>query len=261
MPQLNGYGQWVGDEVSGWSARPRPEPVRLEGRYIAVQPIALDHAPALFDALGGPRNEPLWTYRTTERPDDVDGMRSLIEHTLAASDSVTFSLVPADGTAAGVASLMRMDPLAGVVEVGAVLFAWPLQRTRAATEAIHLLMRHVFDELGYRRLEWKCDALNEPSQRAACRLGFGYEGRFRQHMVTKGRSRDTDWFSVTSLEWPEVRRAHEQWLDQANFGPDGQQLVSLSSLTAWSQWPPASTTPTARPPGAVSGPPGGGVCH
>jgi RimJ/RimL family protein N-acetyltransferase len=125
----------------------------------------------------------------------------------------------------------RVEPLHGQVEVAAVIFARALQRTTAATEAIHLSMRYAFEELGYRRFEWKCDSLNEPSRRAAVRLGFVYEGRFRHHMVTKGRNRDTDWFSVTDAEWPTVKAAHEKWLDPANFDTAGRQRARLSDLT------------------------------
>jgi RimJ/RimL family protein N-acetyltransferase len=140
-------------------------------------------------------------------------------------------LRPVGGAPSGIASYTRIDPATGQIEVAGVLFARSLQRTRAATEAIHLLMRHAFDDLGYRRFEWKCDSLNEPSRRAAARLGFTYEGRFRQHMVTKGRNRDTDWFSVTDTEWPAVRGGHEAWLDPANFDGDGRQRTALSD--AW----------------------------
>jgi len=154
-------------------------------------------------------------------------MTELIARTLAAPDLLTFALVPRGGRPSGLASYTRLDPATGQVEVAGVLFARSLQRTRAATESIHLLMRYAFDELGYRRFEWKCDSLNEPSRRAADRLGFTYEGRFRHHMVTKGRNRDTDWFSVTDAEWPAVRAAHEAWLDPANFDEDGVQLSRL----------------------------------
>ncbi len=126
---------------------------------------------------------------------------------------------------------MRIDPHHGQVEVAGVLLGRALQRTRAATEAIHLLMRNAFD-LGYRRFEWKCDSLNEPSRRAALRLGFVEEGRFRNHMVTQGRNRDTDWFSLTDGEWPAVRTAHERWLDPANFDDEGRQRVALAAMRA-----------------------------
>jgi RimJ/RimL family protein N-acetyltransferase len=231
VPAENEFGQPVGDVVPGWEPRKAPAPVTLTGRYIRVEPLSVDHAADLHAVLCGADDRELWTYRATEPPATVDGMAELITATLAAPDLLTFALVPAGGTAAGIASYTRIDPAHGQVEVAGVLYARTLQRTRAATEAIHLLMRHAFEDLGYRRFEWKCDSLNEPSRRAAARLGFGYEGRFRNHMVTKGRNRDTDWFSVTDADWPRVRAAHETWLDPANFDAGGRQLTSLSDLT------------------------------
>jgi RimJ/RimL family protein N-acetyltransferase len=136
------------------------------------------------------------------------------------------------GAAAGIATLMRVDPANGSAEVGAILYARSLRRTRSATEAIHLLARHLFDDLGYRRFEWKLDCLNEPSARAARRLGFTYEGRFRNALVYKGRNRDTDWFAMTDADWPRIREAHQRWLDPANFDDAGVQRTSLSALTA-----------------------------
>ena len=232
VPETNEYGQQVGDLVTpAWSPRARPDTVTLTGRYVVVEPLAVEHAAALLGAVCGPEDRSLWTYRATEPPADLDEMTELIARTLATPDLLTFALVPEGRAAEGIASYTRLDPATGQVEVAGVLFARSLQRTRAATEAIHLLMRYAFDQLGYRRFEWKCDSLNEPSRRAAVRLGFTYEGRFRHHMVTKGRNRDTDWFSVTDAEWPAVRAAHEAWLDPANFDADGRQRASLTALT------------------------------
>ena len=231
MPETNDHGQPVGDPVPGWTTRPRPVPVELSGRYVRLEPLSTAHAPALHDALCNPGDDVLWTYRPTDPPADVPGMVDLIEQTLAVPEWVTFALVPQGQEAQGLASYMRIEPTTGQVEIAGVLYAASLQRTRAATEAIHLSMRHAFDDLGYRRFEWKCDSLNEPSRRAARRLGFTYEGRFRNHMITKGRNRDTDWFSVTDAEWPVVKAAHERWLDPTNFDDAGGQLTSLSSLT------------------------------
>lgn len=231
MADVNEHGQPVGDVVPDWTARPRPEPVVLTGRYVRLEPLSTHHAPALHAALCNPGDEPLWTYRPTDPPADVPAMVELVEQTIAVADWVTFALVPTGQDAQGIASYMRIEPTTGQVEIAGVLYARSLQRTRAATEAIHLAMRHAFDDLGYRRFEWKCDSLNEPSRRAATRLGFTYEGRFRNHMITKGRNRDTDWFSVTDAEWPAVRAAHERWLDPANFDEAGTQLTSLSDLT------------------------------
>ena len=231
MAEVNEYGQPVGDPVE-WAPRQRPQPVSLAGAYVTVEPLAVRHAPALHKELCGLDDRPLWTYRPTEPPGDGAAMVALIEAHLCDPQLVPFALVPRSGDAAGIASYTRIDPRTGQVEVAGVLFSRRLQRTRAATEAMHLLMRHAFDELGYRRYEWKCDSLNEPSKRAAHRLGFRYEGRFRRHMVTKGRNRDTDWFSITDLDWPSVRAAHQQWLSPANFDGAGRQRVELSRLTA-----------------------------
>jgi RimJ/RimL family protein N-acetyltransferase len=229
VPETNEYGQPVGDLVPDWSPRPRPDAVTLAGQYVVVEPLAVAHAVALLASTCGPDDRPLWTYRATEPPTDLDEMAELVARTLATPDLLTFALLPEGRAAEGIASFTRLDPATGQVEVAGVLFARTMQRTRAATEAIHLLMRYAFDDLGYRRFEWKCDSLNEPSRRAATRLGFHYEGRFRHHMVTKGRNRDTDWFSVTDAEWPGVRAAHEAWLEPGNFDEDGRQRTSLSA--------------------------------
>lgn len=227
MPEANEFGQRIGDIVPGWTPRPYPTPVRLAGRYVVLEPLAPSHAPDLQAALGGTANRDLWTYRPTEPPDDVAGMEALVVEMLAVPGVETFAVRPGNGTAAGVTSLTRIDTTTGQVEVAGVLYARDLQRTPASTEVTHLLMRWAFDTLGYRRFEWKCDHFNEPSRRAALRLGFTYEGRFRAHMITKGRRRDTDWFSVVVEEWPVVRAAHERWLAPENFDDDGRQRSRL----------------------------------
>jgi RimJ/RimL family protein N-acetyltransferase len=140
----------------------------------------------------------------------------------------TYAIAGEDGSVSGTFALCSADPANGCVELGWVLLGGALARTRAATEAFHLVMAHVFDDLGYRRLEWKCDSLNEPSRRAAERLGFTYEGTFRQHRVVKGRNRDSAWFSITDAEWPALRARNEAWLAPANFDADGRQLTALA---------------------------------
>ena len=230
--RTNEHGQPVGDDVPAWSTRERPAPVLLEGRHVRLEPLSGEHPAALHEALCGPEDLPLWTYRAGEPPRDVAEMARLVTAHAADTDTVTWAIVPEGGAAAGLATFMRIDPDHGQVEVAGVLYARSLQRTRAATEAIHLFLRYAFEDLGYRRFEWKCDSLNEPSRRAALRLGFAHEGRFRHHLVVKGRNRDTDWFSITDAEWPAVRAAHERWLDPANFDAGGQQRTSLSGLTA-----------------------------
>jgi RimJ/RimL family protein N-acetyltransferase len=234
MPDRNEHGLPVGDVVEGWEPRSRPQPVTLAGRYVRVLPLSSAHYAELFRSLCGPDDGDLWTYRPVDRPTSLPELWMHLAAVLESPVDVTFTLVPTEGELAGqpagLASYLRVEPATGQVEVGGVLFARGLQRTRAATEAIHLLMRHAFDDLGYRRFEWKCDSLNEPSRRAAVRLGFAYEGRFRHHMIVKGRNRDTDWFSVTDDEWPAVRAAHEQWLDPVNFDDEGRQLTALSDV-------------------------------
>lgn len=231
MPPTTENGQQVGEEVPGWTPLEPVVAVPLPGRYVLLEPLAVTHAEALHAELCDDASRPLWTYRPTHPPADAEGMRELIRAHLGAPDLETLAILPEGGPAAGIASYTRIEPLHGQVEVAGVLYASSLQRTRAATETIHLMARHAFDTLGYRRFEWKCDSFNEPSKRAARRLGFVYEGRFRHHMVTKGRNRDTDWFSITDTEWPRIRTAHERWLDPANFDESGSQRTSLSDLT------------------------------
>nr|WP_218910493.1 GNAT family protein [Nocardioides thalensis] len=183
------------------------------------------HYADLFAATCGEDDDALWTYRPIAKPTKLP---DLWMHLAGVVESdLTFAILPEGRRAEGFASFLRIDPRTGQVEIAGVLFGRTLQRTRAATEAVHLLMRYAFEDLGYRRFEWKCDSLNEPSRRAAERLGFVYEGRFRNHMVIKGRNRDTDWFSVTDAEWPRVRAAHEAWLDPSNFDAEGSQRSRL----------------------------------
>ena len=231
MSPTNHHGQRVGDEVPGWSPRPRPEPVGLDGAYVRVEPVGPQHVASLFTALCQPQDDPLWTYRFAPMPLDLAALDREVADWMAATDALTFAIVPLGGVASGVATYTRIEPAHGQVEIASVLFSRALQRTREATEALHLLSGHVFDDLGYRRLEWKCDALNEPSRRAAYRLGFRHEGRFRHHLVVRGRARDTDWFSITDAEWPQVRAHQARWLAPDNFDTDGRQRTSLSTLT------------------------------
>ena len=230
MVELNSFGQEVGVVVEGWESRPAPSPVLLAGRYVRVVPLDSVHFSDLFDAVCGEDDASLWTYRPIPVPASLADLWMHLAGVM--ENALTFALVPTEGERAGrpsgIVSLQRVDPATGQVEAAGVLYSRDLQRTRAATEAIHLLMAYAFDDLGYRRFEWKCDSRNEPSRRAALRLGFSYEGRFRNHMIVQGRNRDTDWFSVTSEEWPAVKSAHEAWLAPENFDSEGRQLTSLS---------------------------------
>jgi RimJ/RimL family protein N-acetyltransferase len=218
VTRRNEHGQPVGEPVD-WTPRAQVAPVTLVGRTVTLEPLAEEHADDLAGALLG--HPEIWTYTPFGPYDDAAGIASYVAGHLANPDHVAFAVV-VDGRAVGVELLMRIDATQGVVEVGGIVLSPALQRTTASTEAAYLLARHVFDDLGYRRYEWKCDSLNEPSRRAAARLGFAYEGRFRQALVYKGRNRDTDWFSITDNEWPELRDAFEAWLDPANHGPHGQ---------------------------------------
>ena len=228
-PPTNDHGQPIGEPVD-WVPRDLPGPVILHGRYVTVSGLEHAHTEDLFAALARPEHDALWTYRPAERPATRSAMETFVGGLLSHPTEVTFVITPEGRGPEGIATLMRVDPSNGVVEIGGILLAPSMQRTPASTEAMYLLAHHVFDALGYRRYEWKCDSHNEPSRRAAARLGFTYEGRFRQALVYKGRNRDTDWFSITDAEWPRIRAAHEAWLDPANFDEDGHQRRRLGEL-------------------------------
>ena len=222
----------VGDPVPGWTRRPPVVPVALHGRYVDLEPLAPSHADDLFAATCG---DPLrWTYLFDEMPATRSAFQAYVDQRAAHRDPASVAIVPRGGRTAGVASWMRCDPQQGAVEVGSILFGEGLARTAAATEAMVLMARHAFEDLGYHRYEWKCDALNAPSRRAAARLGFTFEGLFRQAVVYKGRNRDTAWFSITDVEWAALAPAHDSWLDPDNFEDPvtGRgQRTSLSHLT------------------------------
>jgi RimJ/RimL family protein N-acetyltransferase len=212
-------------------ALPRPVPphVILRGRYVTLAPLAEEHAEGLLAAFTDPAG---WTYLGTDEPfADLAAARAWTAEKATSRDPLFYTLL-VDDRPLGVLSFLRIAPAAASIEVGNIHLSPALQGTRAATEAQYLLMRHVFDDLGYRRYEWKCDALNAPSRRAALRLGFSFEGIFRQALVYKGRNRDTAWFAMIDGEWPALRGAFERWLDPANFDPEGQQKTALSRLTA-----------------------------
>ena len=215
-----------------WKVAPRLGPVTLRGRSVTLEPLnAESHTAALWRAVRG--HDQLWTWLLDGPYATESDLRRAIEMKQAATDAVFLAIVPAaTGEAAGWASYMRMEPAHGVVEVGNILLTTSLQRTTAATEAMFLMASHVFDDLGYRRYEWKCNAKNHPSRRAAERLGFTFEGIFRQHMVVKDQSRDTAWFSMLDREWPARKRAFEAWLAPANFLNDGQQRQSLQAASS-----------------------------
>jgi RimJ/RimL family protein N-acetyltransferase len=228
----NHLGQPVGAPVVGWSPRPRPPRTAMAGRFATVEPLDPErHAAQLFAAYAEDTAGRIWTYLPRGPYASSDEYRSWAEAASPGEDPLVLAILDnITGEAVGTASYMRIEPAIGVIEVGSITYSPRLQRRPAATEAMYLMMRRVFDELGYRRYEWKCDSLNEPSREAAARLGFRYEGLFRQASITRGGNRDTAWFSVIDSEWPALKAAFERWLEPANFSPDGTQRRSLASL-------------------------------
>ena len=213
-----------------WKAVSPPLPVTLRGQYVTLKPLdALQHGPSIWEAVRD--QDQVWTWLADGPYSNKADLCQALAEKQASTSAVFFAILPEGhpSTAAGYASLMRIEPTHGVVEVGNILLSPILQRTRAATEAMYLMARYIFEDLGYRRYEWKCNALNEPSRRAALRLGFSFEGIFRQHMVIKDRNRDTAWFAMLDHEWPVRKQALETWLDPANFDPSRTQKSRLNA--------------------------------
>ena len=227
--RANQFGQPIGPPVEDWAPRPHPQRRIIEGRYCELQPLDPGrHADALFRAFAeGDGSD--WTYLPDEPPVDRSAYRALLMERAETRDPLHFAIVVA-AEPIGTVALMRIDPANGAVEIGHVVFSPRLQRTRAGTEAIVLLLRMAFDELGYRRVEWKCDALNAPSRQAALRYGFTFEGMFRKAVVVKGRNRDTAWFSLVDDDWPARRSDFVAWLDATNFDASGRQVRELQLI-------------------------------
>jgi RimJ/RimL family protein N-acetyltransferase len=225
-PRTNEFDQPIGEPVV-WSVREPVRPVTLVGRWSRVEPLARHHLDQLYRSLVLESPDSVWTYLAAGPFSEPTGLFATLRELADDPGALPHALCLPDGRAVGMASYLRLDHRNGSVEVGWIAMAAELQRTTAATESMYLMMRHVFEDLGYRRYEWKCDSLNEPSRRAAARLGFTYEGTFRNAQVYKDRNRDTAWFSITDAEWPEIRRAFEEWLDPANHGDDGGQRAPL----------------------------------
>jgi RimJ/RimL family protein N-acetyltransferase len=205
-------------------AKGPPQRIVHEGRYARLEPISAAHARDLFAAAGPER----YTYLLSYPPKDEAEMSSRLADESARDDPLAFAVIDkATGLAEGRQSLMRITPEHGCIEIGGILWGDRIARTRIATEAQYLFTRHVFDDLGYRRYEWKCNALNLPSRRAAERFGFTFEGIFRQHQIIKGQNRDTAWFAMIDGDWPRIRAGYERWLDPSNFEADGMQKSKL----------------------------------
>ena len=229
--RTNQLGQPIGDSVLAWRPPPPPPRTPMVGRYGSLAPLdPAAHAAGLFDAFAEDREGRNWTYLLAEPFDSLDRYRAFLEAHATGDDPMFFTILDRAERPVGVASYLRVAPSAGSIEVGHIHYSNRMQRTPLATEAMYLMMKRVF-ELGFRRYEWKCDSLNAPSRAAALRLGFSFEGVFRQALVYKGRNRDTAWYSVIDSEWPALRAAYEAWLDPANFDADGRQRRRLSELT------------------------------
>ena len=204
----------------------------LDGRFATIVPIGKDHSDAIYSATAGAANDHLWDYMAEGPFPSRAAFDASWERKLVSADPFFFTILDTQTkTPLGYAALMRIDPANSCIEVGNIVYTPELQRTAAATEAQYLLARYVFEVLGNRRYEWKCNALNQPSRRAALRYGFQYEGTFRQHMIVKGKNRDTAWFSMLDSEWPARKGAFEAWLEPSNFDAAGRQRQALGRAT------------------------------
>jgi RimJ/RimL family protein N-acetyltransferase len=229
----NEMGQPIGVPVEDWEPRPQPPRTALAGRFCRLEPLDPDrHAAELHAANSEDREGRMWTYLPFGPYPDLAAYVAASRAAAASTERLTYAIVDgATDKATGVASYLNIKPASGSIEVGALAYSPALQRRPASTEAMFLMMRRVFDELGYRRYEWKCNSLNAPSRAAAERLGFRYEGIFRQAEVVKGRNRDTAWFAITDGDWPGLKDAFTRWLAPENFDALGRQRVSLSAMT------------------------------
>lgn len=218
--------------LADWTPRPRPARTVLEGRYVRLEPLDADrHADGLYDQSAVADADARFTWLFEMPPTDRATFRQWVETVSRSEDPLFFAVIDqATGMVAGRQALMRIDPAHGVIEIGSIYWGPLVSRRPAATEALFLFADYAFRDLGYRRFEWKCHNANEPSKRAALRFGFTYEGLFRQHMVAKGKNRDTAWFSILDSEWPVLRQACLGWLSPDNFDAAGQQKQPLSAF-------------------------------
>ena len=230
--KINELGQPIGDALPNFKPGDLPKMERLEGRYVIVECLSKDkHGADLYEVYGPDSPADMWTYLFQNPVQSQEEWSALLDQMLTAQDRFYYAIVDKEsGKALGTFALIRINRGSRVNEVGSVTYSPQLKRTRLATEAQYLLARYVFEELEYRRYEWKCDALNQPSRYAAERLGFIYEGTFRQAVVYKGRNRDTDWLAMIDKDWPAVKIRLEKWLSPDNFDENGQQIKALSDF-------------------------------
>lgn len=222
----------MSEDLRNWQPRERPVRAVLEGRFVRLEPLdAARHGDELFEASSVSDADGRFRYLGEYPPESRAAFQSWLEKAEASEDPIYFAVIDkASGKVAGRQTFMRIDTANGVAEIGHIYWGPLVSRKPAATEAHFLFMRHIFDDLGYRRWEWKCNNDNEPSKRAALRFGFTPEGVFRQNMVIKGKNRDTAWFSIIDKEWPSLRQAYMDWLDPANFDTDGNQKRRLEEF-------------------------------
>lgn len=221
--------QLIGESIKYWSIRERPQILKLEGQYCLLEHVDVKkHFEDLYKVYGPDSNIENWTYLPFERFENKDNFNKYLNFMSKSEDPFHYAIIDRrTGKAIGTIALMRINEKDGVLEVGYVIYSEELKKTRIATEAQFLLASYVFDDLGYRRYEWKCDSLNEPSILSALRLGFSYEGTFRQALIYKGRNRDTSWFSIIDKEWKVRKKKLETWLKFDNFDENGRQIKKL----------------------------------
>ncbi|OEL02642.1 GNAT family acetyltransferase [Staphylococcus succinus] len=227
--RFNAFNQPIGEQITHFDKPILPNIATLDGNYCRLEKLSSNHTDDLFRQFSDPEDAPNWTYLPDDQIKDYNQFQQYINNRISSKDPYFFSIInKTNNEAIGIIALLRIDPQKASIEVGHIHYANVLKRTRIATEVHYLLASYVFDTLGYRRYEWKCDALNEPSKKAAQRLGFKYEGTFRNHLIYKNRNRDTCWLSIIESEWQNIKHNYEMWLDENNFDESEKQLNKLS---------------------------------
>jgi RimJ/RimL family protein N-acetyltransferase len=228
--QKNQLGQSIGLDIANWQACHLPSKSVMEGHYCKLEPVDINnHAEGLFESFAEDSNNRNWTYLPYGPFEDLASFTDWLEQACVGDDPLFYVVInQSNNEIVGMASYLRINPRVGVIEVGHIHFSPKMQQTPMATETMYLMMARVFDELGYRRYEWKCDALNAPSKKSATRFGFSYEGLFRQATMYKGRNRDTAWYAIIDKDWPKIKNAYQTWLNPNNFDKNGKQKTRLS---------------------------------
>ncbi len=228
MTEKNKFGQIIGKEVKNWQGAKKPPSLIIQGKYCILEPLNIKkHSVELFNQ---DYQDESWTYLSAGPFNNLNEFQNHLQELIARDDALPYAILDINHQAIGIAAYLRIDHKQGTIEVGHLHFSKLLQRTRGSTEAMYLMMRQIFEELGYRRYEWKCNSLNQSSIEAAKRLGFTFEGIFRQSNVVKGRNRDTAWFSIIDSQWPEIKLRLLKWLDPNNFDQNGNQILSLRKI-------------------------------